>query len=333
MGGRAFWLLLALWLCAMSGLAQADVFRPAYLELRETGEDSYQVLWRVPAKGELRLAAYVRFPEGTEQLSEPRAMRVDGTHVERWQIRRTGGLAGQAVSIDGIVGGVTDVIVRIERQDGSSQIERLLPERPSFVVKAAEGLGQVALTYLGLGFEHILQGVDHLLFVLALLLIVRGGLRIVATITAFTLAHSITLVAATLGWIFVPGPPVEACIALSIVFVAAEVVHGLRGKPGLTARAPWVVAFSFGLLHGFGFASALTEMGLPSQAVPLALLMFNLGVELGQLTFVALVFALWWAWCSLRLSWPGWGRLVPPYAIGSMAIYWTLERVLIGFVS
>ena len=132
-----------------------------------------------------------------------------------------------------------------------------------------------------LGVEHILGGIDHLLFVLALLLIVRGGMRIFATITAFTVAHSITLVAATLGWVHVPGPPVEAMIALSIVFVAAEVVHGLRGKPGLTARAPWVVAFSFGLLHGFGFAGALAEVGLPQKAIPVALLMFNVGVEIG----------------------------------------------------
>ena len=175
--------------------------------------------------------------------------------------------------------------------DGTSQMERLLPESPQFTVEAPAGTGEVAWSYLVLGVEHILGGVDHLLFVLALLLIVRGGKRILITVTAFTVAHSITLVAATLGWVHVPGPPVEAMIALSIVFVAAEIVRGLQGKPGLTARAPWIVAFSFGLLHGFGFAGALAEVGLPQKAIPVALLTFNVGVELGQLIFVALVVA------------------------------------------
>ena len=202
-----------------------------------------------------------------------------------------GGLVGQEIRIDGLISGVSDVIARVERQDGTSQMERLLPESPQFTVEAPAGTAEVAWSYLVLGIEHILGGVDHLLFVLALLLIVRGGKRILITVTAFTVAHSITLVAATLGWVHVPGPPVEAMIALSIVFVAAEIVRGLRGKPGLTARAPWVVAFSFGLLHGFGFAGALAEVGLPQKAIPVALLTFNVGVELGQLIFVAFVVA------------------------------------------
>jgi hydrogenase/urease accessory protein HupE len=178
-----------------------------------------------------------------------------------------------------------------------------------------------------LGVEHILGGIDHLLFVLALLLIVRGGKRIFYTITAFTLAHSITLVAATLGWVHVPGPPIEAMIALSVVFVAAEIVNGLRGKPGLTARAPWVVAFSFGLLHGFGFAGALAEVGLPQKAIPVALLMFNVGVEIGQLIFVG--FALGVAALIARVPGhrPAWTNFVLPYAIGTVAMFWVIERV------
>ena len=178
-----------------------------------------------------------------------------------------------------------------------------------------------------LGVEHILGGIDHLLFVLALLLIVRGGKRIFFTITAFTLAHSITLVAATLGWVHVPGPPIEAMIALSIVFVAAEIVRGLRGKPGLTARAPWVVAFCFGLLHGFGFAGALAEVGLPQKAIPVALLTFNVGVELGQLIFVAIVLALRWLWQRVPLTPRAWTPYVVPYAIGAVAMFWVVERV------
>ena len=178
-----------------------------------------------------------------------------------------------------------------------------------------------------LGVEHILGGVDHLLFVLALLLIVRGGKQILITVTAFTAAHSITLVAATLGWVHVPGPPVEAIIALSIVFVAAEIVRGLQGKPGLTARAPWVVAFSFGLLHGFGFAGALAEVGLPQKAIPVALLTFNVGVELGQLIFVAFVVAVRALLVRVPAKGPAWTPYFMPYAIGSIAMFWVIERI------
>jgi hydrogenase/urease accessory protein HupE len=175
--------------------------------------------------------------------------------------------------------------------------------------------------------EHILAGLDHLLFVLALLLVVRGVKRIIATVTAFTVAHSLTLVAATLGWVHVPGPPVEAIIALSIVFVAGEVLHGLRGRPGLTARAPWVVAFSFGLLHGLGFAGALAEVGLPDTAIPVALLTFNVGVEIGQLMFIVAVLAVR-ALVTRLVVLPA--ALVPriaAYGIGSLAAFWTVERI------
>ena len=316
-------LLLAVLACA----ANADIFRPAYLELRETGGGNYDVMWKIPVLGDSRLAVTLRFPEGTTSLSEPVGQMGSGASIERWTIHRAGGLAGQTLAIDGIEGGVTDVIVRIERLDGTSQVEHLLPQRPEFVVQGTSGAGEVAWTYLVLGVGHILGGVDHLLFVLALLLIVRGSRRIILTVTAFTVAHSITLVAATLGWVRVPGPPVEAMIALSIVFVAAECVQGLRGRPGLTARAPWIVAFSFGLLHGFGFAGALAEVGLPQKAIPVALLMFNVGVEIGQLLFVSILLTLGWILARLPLRIPRWAYSVPPYAIGTIAMYWVIERI------
>ena len=254
-------------------------------------------------------------------------MFIGGAYVERWRVSRPDGLVGQEVAIDGLNRGVSDVIVRLERLDGTSQMERLLPESPRFTVKAPTGTGEVAWSYLVLGVEHILGGIDHLLFVLALLLIVRGGKRILITITAFTVAHSITLVAATLGWLHVPGPPVEAMIALSIVFVAAEIIHGLRGRAGLTARAPWVVAFSFGLLHGFGFAGALAEVGLPEKAIPVALLTFNVGVELGQLVFVAIVLTARVLIARLPLPSTAWIPYALPYAIGSIAMFWVIERI------
>jgi hydrogenase/urease accessory protein HupE len=327
---------VALLMCGFASLTQADVFRPAYLELREAGQDEggaarYDVMWKRPVLGESRLALQIRFPQGTTQLREPQGVVHDDAYIERWQVSRPGGFVDQTISIDGIIGGVTDVIVRIERSDGTSQVERLLPQRPQFTVEAATGTAAVAWSYLVLGIEHILGGIDHLLFVLALLLIVRGGKKIFMTITAFTIAHSITLVSATMGWVHVPGPPLEAIIALSIVYVAAEIVRGLRGHPGLTARAPWIVAFSFGLLHGFGFAGALAEVGLPQKAVPLALLTFNVGVEAGQLMFVAIAVGARAALNRLPLAHQKWVSYPMPYAIGGVAMFWVIERVIAFF--
>ena len=324
--------IAGLLLCCFVMGARADIFRPAYLELREvvptqSDEQRYDVMWKVPAQGELRLAVQVEFPADTRQVTAPHGMFAGGAYVERWQIARKGGLAGQSIDIRGIAGGVTDVIVRVERQDGTSQMEHLLPQKPRFTVLGPTSTLQVAGSYLVLGVRHILGGIDHLLFVLALLLIVRGGRRIVATVTAFTLAHSITLVAATLGWVHLPGPPVEAMIALSIVFVAAEIVHGLRGSQGLTARAPWVVAFTFGLLHGFGFAGALAEVGLPQRAIAVALLMFNVGVEIGQLLFVAAAIVALRLLARLRVPRRSWMPYALPYAIGVIAMFWVFERV------
>jgi hydrogenase/urease accessory protein HupE len=189
----------------------------------------------------------------------------------------------------------------------------------------------VVRTYLLLGFKHILSGVDHLVFVLALLLLVKGVRRLVFTVTAFTIAHSLTLAGATLGYIQMPGPPIEAAIALSIMFVAAEILHSRRGNPGLTEKYPWVVAFTFGLLHGFGFAGALAQIGLPQASIPIALLFFNVGVEIGQLFFIASVFAVIALGRQITrridLPRPAWTGAVPPYAIGGIAAFWVIQRI------
>lgn len=321
-------LLIGLCLFCVVSAAGADVFRPAYLELREEGKDTYAVLWKVPASGTGRhLSAYVQLPARTETLSEPRVTSAEDARTKSWQIRVPGGIAGRRISIGGRAVGVTEVIVRFERLDGSSRVTSLSIENPVLVVEPPLGKAAVAWSYLGIGVEHILGGIDHLLFVLALLLIVKELRRIVATVTAFTFAHSVTLAAATLGWVHVPGPPVEAVIALSIVFVAAEFIHARNGEPGLTQRAPWIVAFGFGLLHGFGFAGALAEVGLPDNAIPLALFAFNLGVEVGQLMFVVAFMLL--AKTATRLKLPGgaWAPLATAYGIGSVAAFWTIERV------
>jgi hypothetical protein len=308
--------------------AAADVYRPAYLELSQRDGETYDVVWRVPAAGDRRLAIRVHFPEGTTEVSPPRATMDASAITERWTIRREGGLGGGEIRIAGLPAGITDVLARVERLDGTTQVERLVPARPHFVVEGAQDRASVSLTYLRLGFQHILEGIDHLLFVAALMLIVGNVRRLIGTITAFTLAHSLTLAAATLGVVTVAQAPVEAAIALSIVFVAAEIVHGLQGRPGLTARAPWVVAFGFGLLHGLGFAGALSEVGLPEQAIPLALLFFNVGVELGQLVFVAVVWTAVVAIRRIEAEVPAWAPALPAYAIGTIAMFWVIERTL-----
>lgn len=310
---------------AWSSVAVAHEVRPGYLRIQQVDAETYDVLWRVPARGDLRLGLYARLPGHCEMQGDMRAYQQGGAFVERWVSTCAGGLVGHEVTIDGLSATLTDVLARFERLDGTTQIARLTPSDYSFSVSDSERWREVAATYTALGVEHILLGIDHLLFVLALLMIVAGWRNLVATVTAFTLAHSITLAAATLGFVRVPQAPVEAVIALSILFVAAEIIHWRQGRPGITRDKPWLVAFTFGLLHGFGFAGALTEIGLPEHAIPLSLLFFNVGVELGQLLFIAAVFVVWSV--LRRISWPEWAWRVPVYGIGTMAAFWTIERI------
>jgi hydrogenase/urease accessory protein HupE len=319
-------------LAAFASSAFAHEVRPAYLELRQTGPETYNALWKVPGLGEnLRLGLYVELPLGCMNAAEPHASMANNAFTERWTVKCAGGLTGGTIHIAGLTATMTDALVRMERLDGSTQITRLTPSAPSFVVEALPGALEVARTYLLLGVEHILLGFDHLLFVLALLILVKGTRRLIATVTAFTLAHSLTLAGATLGLVHVPGPPVEAAIALSIVFMAAEIMRSRQDKTGLIERFPWIVAFTFGLLHGFGFASALSEVGLPQSAIPVALFFFNVGVEVGQLLFIASVFAVMGFARQLTrrigVSQPAWAWLVPPYAIGGVATFWLIQRI------
>jgi hypothetical protein len=323
----------ALLLLAAFATAQADEFRPAYLQLRQIDATTYEVLWKVPAiDASTTLSVRPVFPEGTRTLTEPVSTYANNAAVLRWKVAADGGLTGKRIEFAGLAATRIDVLVRLERADGTEQLGRVLAVDPGFTVTASPGPFEVVQTYTLLGIGHILLGFDHLLFVLALLLLVDGTRRLIMTITAFTIAHSITLVFATLGFVSVPGPPVEAMIALSIVFVASEIIHGRQGRPGLTQRYPWVVAFAFGLLHGLGFAGALAEVGLPQASIPLALLFFNVGVEIGQLLFIAavlLLLALGRRVLAMigRHEPPGWLWRVPPYAIGGMASYWVFERV------
>ncbi len=309
--------------------ASAHEVRPAYLELRQTGPDTYDALWKVPGQGEnLRLGLYVELPEGCTNVTTPRATMVDSAFAERWTVRCAAGLVGGTIHIAGLMATMTDVLVRVERLDGSAQLTRLTPSTPSLVVDAAPDALAVARTYAVLGVEHILTGIDHLLFVLALIIITKGGWRLVTTVTAFTISHSLTLSAATLGFVHVPQQPVEAVIALSIVFVAVEIVRMRRGITSLTASAPWIVALTFGLMHGLGFAGGLSDAGLPAGHIPTALLFFSIGVEFGHFLFVGVVLSLIAVVRRRSVPFPHWAELVPPYAIGSLAMSWFIQRTL-----
>ena len=323
--------VVALLLAAMVP-GRADEFKPGYLQLTQLDRETYDVLWKVPAIDEsTTLKVKPQFPDGTEALTEVRSTFSRGVTVQRWRIRVPEGLDGKAIIFSRLSETRIDVLARLVRLDGSVQLERILPVHPSFVGRPSPGRLEVVRTYTILGIEHILSGFDHLLFVLALVLLVQGTRRLLFTITAFTVAHSLTLAGATLGWVHVPGPPVEASIALSIVFVASEIVHTRQGRYSVTQHYPWVVAFTFGLLHGFGFAGALAEVGLPQSSIPIALLFFNVGVEIGQLLFVGAVLAVitvaWRARRRLRGSQPVWLWRIAPYAIGALASFWLVERV------
>jgi hydrogenase/urease accessory protein HupE len=316
--------LVILQICWTSPAGAHEV-RPAYLRIQQAAEDVYQTTWRVPAKGEMRLGIYLDMPQQCREQGSLLNWKDGATFVEQGTWSCPGGLVGSEVEISGLETMLTDALARFERLDGTTQVARLTPSNNTFTVTGSESWLEVAATYLALGVEHILLGIDHLLFVLALLLLVPNMRMLVWTITSFTLAHSVTLAAATMGWVHIPQKPVEAVIALSILFVAMEIVHWRQGKPGITRRWPWLVAFTFGLLHGFGFAGALTEIGLPEHAIPLALLFFNLGVEAGQLLFIVTVLLTWAV--LKRISWPQWAWRLPVYAIGSLAAFWTIDRI------
>ncbi|MBY6212498.1 HupE/UreJ family protein [Microbulbifer agarilyticus] len=281
--------LLAVFILLMSLSLQAHELRPAALTLQEVVPGEFDVTWRVPAQGDLRLSLDVVFDQQSQPRSLPTALFAGGYYVERWRASHPNGFVDSTIAIDGLENTLTDTLVRIQWLDGREQVARLLPDSPLMRVENKAGKREIANMYFVLGIEHILLGIDHLLFVLALMVLVTGTKQLITTITAFTLAHSITLAAAVLGLVSVPQGPVEAVIALSIVFIAVEILHKLEGRSTLAIRKPWLVAFAFGLLHGFGFAGALSEIGVPAHEIPLSLAVFNLGVEAGQLAFIVAV--------------------------------------------
>lgn len=309
----------------------AHELQPSSLEVRQLTQDRYEVIWRAPVYYRKPHPAKLQLPEQWKTVGEPTVRQLPDSALHRRVVTVPGGdITGAVIRFIGLEATITDVFARFTWLDGAETTAIARPSRPWLDIEGKRSSWQVAGDYTLLGVDHILSGFDHLTFVLALLLIVSGTKRLLITVTSFTLAHSITLVAATLGVMWVPGPPVEATIALSILFLAGELVKVNRGLPSLTARYPWVVAFVFGLLHGFGFAGALNDIGLPQHEVPMALLTFNVGVELGQLLFIVAVMAVLIVIRKLRIEWPKWSHQLPAYGIGGIAAFWFFER-LAGF--
>jgi hypothetical protein len=327
-GCRAFFAYLLLATGLFTPASHAHESRPAYLEIKETAPGQYSVLWRTPVLAGMRLPLVLQMPQGVRNLREPVVQELADSLLERrWIDAGPEGLAGKRIDIAGLQFTITDALVRVELLDSRTMQMIARPSHPWVEIAASQSWWQVMGTYIVEGIRHILFGADHLLFVLGLLLIVKDGWMLLKTVTAFTVAHSVTLAVATLGYASAPALPLNAAIALSILFLGPEIVRSWRGETSFTIRHPWVVAFAFGLLHGFGFATALTSAGLPRADLPEALLSFNVGVELGQLGFVALILGLARSFRVLEIHWPRWMQALPGYTVGALGAFWTLQRV------
>ena len=307
----------------------ADEIAPALLQIIERESGWVDVTWKIPVKNNRGLGLTPLLPEFFKPAGPPTGRKWSGSWVE-YSSYRTGNraLTGATIGVEGLGPIQTEVLVRITLKDGTQHSTILRPGRDSFTIPEQATWGEVIVSYWRMGTTHILGGADHLLFVLALLLIVTGLWPVLKAITSFTLAHSITLVLATLGIVNLPPAPTEAIISLSIVFLACEIIHKHQGKIVLTERYPWLIAFTFGLFHGLGFAGALSEIGVPHNEVPLALLMFNVGVETGQLLFIGAVLAVLSLIRRLPVQAPQGSWRLLPYSIGSIACFWTIERII-----
>lgn len=320
-----FWLVLAV----LSGIdaAHAHQFAPSLLDLHETGPDRAAVSWKQPIARVQGSRLQPMLPAQCKGIGDPNVERAGTGMIATWEIACPDGLVGKTVGVDGIPESRADVLLRVELADGRSFRQVLTAEVPSFEITTDVDRFGVLGAYIGLGVEHILTGWDHLLFVLGLVLLVGLGRSLLWTITAFTLGHSLTLALASLGFVRFPQGLIEAGIALSIYLLAVEILRDRMGYKTLMKRAPWVVAACFGLLHGLGFAGALAEVGFPPGDIPLALLSFNIGIELGQLAFIAVVILVMAALRLVPARWPPWVEAVPAYGIGSVAVFWVFERL------
>lgn len=329
---RLFALVVGLWLAAAAAPAGAHEVRPAYLQVDQTGPADYSVLWKQPTMGDVAVHLVPHISNGWLEQPTADAYVADGFLIRRWAIHAPGAvLDRQTVSVEGLSDTITDVFVRIRLKDGHDLDAVLKPETPTYLIAPQARAPSAILAFVWLGVQHILSGPDHLLFVLGLLLIVRDRWMLLKTVSAFTVAHSLTLAAATLGLVHMSTPLLNALIALSILFVAPEAIRAHRGQTSLTIRHPWVVAFAFGLLHGLGFANGLVTLGLDRAGLVRALVTFNIGVEIGQLLFIGLVFALIRAFRLMAVPWPRGAALAPGYLIGGLGAMWAFQYAAVVF--
>jgi hydrogenase/urease accessory protein HupE len=319
-------LLALLVLCCAVSPARADELRPGFIAFSQRDAQHWRLVWKAPIGGGVTPATQPVLPAGCAVLGTPvRAMAVLAV-VTTFDVRCVGGVAGKSIGLSSFSASQTDVLVRVAPLDRAVQAMRLTADAPMAVIAAKPDRWQVAKTYFVTGIDHILFGYDHLLFVVALVLLLSGLWTVAKAVTAFTVAHSLTLIGTTLGFLGLPQRPVESVIALSILFLAVEIVQKDPDQPRLSQRIPWVVAFGFGLLHGFGFAGALNEIGLPESDVPAALLTFNLGVEAGQLAIVLATAGLLFVLRRFAAGLAPVAIRAATYGIGTISAYWFIER-------
>lgn len=325
--------LVGLLLAAGVAPILAHESQPGTLEINQLASDRYEVTWKAPIYYGKPHPARLQLPDNWNNIVQPTEQRIADSIIFRRMVKIGGeGIEGAVIRFPGLESTITDVYVRLKRLDDTTMASMVRPTKPYIELRGNRKWYTAATEYVSLGFYHILIGIDHLLFVLGLMLIVQGRGMLIKTITSFTVAHSLTLALATLGVASVPLPPLNAAVALSILFLGPEIVRTWQGKTSLTIRYPWIVAFLFGLLHGFGFASGLSTTGMPASELPIALLCFNIGVELGQLSFVFLSLSLAWSFRTLEIRWPKWALILPGYTVGSLGAFWTIQRtaILIG---
>jgi hydrogenase/urease accessory protein HupE len=327
---RTILFILVLLMVGACTAVHAHESQPGTLDMKQVGKDRYEVIWRAPVYFGRPHPARLELPANWKTVLESPVRILADSQVFR-QVVTVGskGVEGSVLRFPGLENTITVIFVRLNRLDGTTMTAVVRPSKPYAQLRGERAWYTTAEEYISLGFHHILQGIDHLLFVLGLLLIVKGRMKLLKTITAFTVAHSITLAIATLGYARAPLPPLNAAIALSILFLGPEIVRSWRGETSLTILYPWVVAFLFGLLHGFGFASGLSTTGMPKAELPFALLFFNVGVELGQLVFVFTALALVKSFKVLEVRWPRWAEALPGYVVGSLGAYWTIQRTVV----
>ncbi|WP_438864460.1 HupE/UreJ family protein [Neptunicella sp.] len=319
---------MLIYFTGFASTVSAHEVRPAYLDVREITSTTYDFLWKTPAQGDMRLNLNVILPHECHITGMVRTTKVKGAAVQTWRSQCDGGLLGKTIYIENLEASLTDALLQYEPLVGEGLTLRILGSAPYAHIPIKRHGWIAAKTYLGFGVTHILAGIDHLLFVFCLILIIKSRRQLLGAITAFTIAHSITLIGTTLGWVHLPTAPVEASIALSIAFLAAEVIQAQKGKVGTIHRWPWLAAFGFGLLHGFGFATALNDIGIGEDSIPISLFFFNVGIELGQLLFVICILMI----CKIGKKYFANNSLISmryvPLSVGVLSSYWFIERTM-----